>query len=173
MSRLVNPTHPIPDSVIAETRRQFFAHGARGIGSIALASMLKAEQTRAHTAIGGLPGLPHFAPKAKRAIYLHMLGAPPQLETFDYKPGLAAWFDKDLPDSIRNGQRLTTMTSGQTRFPIAPSVFKFQQYGQNGAWISDLLPYTAKMADDIAIIRTMYTEAINHEPAITFSRLAS
>ena len=167
--RPTDPMHPIPDSVLAETRRQFFARGAGGIGSIALASLLKAEQTRAQkAAVGGLPGLPHFAPKAKRAIYLHMLGAPPQLETFDYKPGLASWFDKDLPDSIRNGQRLTTMTSGQARFPIAPSVFKFQQYGQNGAWISDLLPYTAKMADDIAIIRTMYTEAINHEPAITF-----
>ncbi len=161
--------HPTPEAVLAETRRQFFARGARGIGSIALASLLKAEQTRqAKAAVGGLPGLPHFAPKAKRAIYLHMLGAPPQLETFDYKPGLSTWFDKDLPESIRNGQRLTTMTSGQTRFPIAPSIFKFQQYGQSGAWISDLLPYTAKMADDIAIIRSMNTEAINHEPAITF-----
>jgi uncharacterized protein (DUF1501 family) len=167
--RPTHPMHPVPDSVLAETRRQFFARSAGGIGSIALASMLKAEQTRAHkAAVGGLPDLPHFAPKAKRAIYLHMLGAPPQLETFDYKPGLAAWFDKDLPESIRKGQRLTTMTSGQARFPIAPSVFKFQQYGQGGAWISELLPYTAKMADDIAIIRTMYTEAINHEPAITF-----
>jgi uncharacterized protein (DUF1501 family) len=161
--------HPTPEAVLAETRRQFFARGARGIGSIALASLLKAEQTpQAKAAVGGLPGLPHFAPKAKRAIYLHMLGAPPQLETFDYKPGLSTWFDKDLPESIRNGQRLTTMTSGQTRFPIAPSIFKFQQYGQSGAWISDLLPYTAKMADDIAIIRSMNTEAINHEPAITF-----
>ncbi len=161
--------HPIPSSVLAETRRQFFAHGARGIGSLALASLLKGEQAKASKpAVGGLPTLPHFAPKAKRAIYLHMLGAPPQLETFDYKPGLADWFDKDLPDSIRQGQRLTTMTSGQARFPIAPSVFKFQQHGENGAWISDLLPYTAKMADDIAIIRSMYTEAINHEPAITF-----
>jgi uncharacterized protein (DUF1501 family) len=161
--------HPTPEAVLAETRRQFFARGARGIGSIALASLLKAEQTRqTKAAVGGLPSLPHFAPKAKRAIYLHMLGAPPQLETFDYKPGLSTWFDKDLPESIRNGQRLTTMTSGQTRFPIAPSIFKFQQYGQSGAWISDLLPYTAKMADDIAIIRTMNTEAINHEPAITF-----
>jgi uncharacterized protein (DUF1501 family) len=161
--------HPTPEAVLAETRRQFFARGARGIGSIALASLLKAEQThQSKPAVGGLPGLPHFAPKAKRAIYLHMLGAPPQLETFDYKPGLSTWFDKDLPESIRNGQRLTTMTSGQTRFPIAPSIFKFQQYGQSGAWISDLLPYTAKMADDIAIIRSMNTEAINHEPAITF-----
>jgi hypothetical protein len=119
-------------------------------------------------AVGGQPGLPHFAPKAKRAIYLHMLGAPPQIELFDYKPGMSTWFDKDLPDSIRKGQRLTTMTSGQTRFPIAPSVFKFQQHGQHGAWVSELLPYTAKMVDDIAILRSLHTEAINHEPAITF-----
>jgi uncharacterized protein (DUF1501 family) len=97
-----------------------------------------------------------------------MLGAPPQLETFDYKPGLAAMFDKDLPESVRSGQRLTTMTAGQTRFPIAPSVFKFEQYGKSGAWVSELLPHTAKMVDDIAIIRTLHTDAINHEPAITF-----
>ncbi len=112
--------------------------------------------------------LPHFAPKAKRAIYLHLVGAPPQMETFDYKPGMREWYDKDLPDSIRQGQRLTTMTSGQTRFPIAPSIYDFSQHGQSGAWISELLPYTAKMADDIAIVRSMHTEAINHEPAITF-----
>jgi uncharacterized protein (DUF1501 family) len=97
-----------------------------------------------------------------------MLGAPPQMETFDYKPGLQNLFDKDLPESVRSGQRLTTMTSGQTRFPIAPSIFKFQQYGKSGAWVSELLPYTAKMVDDIAIVRTMHTDAINHEPAITF-----
>ena len=114
------------------------------------------------------PGLPHFAPKAKRCIYLHLVGAPPQMETFDYKPKMQELFDKDLPDSIRNGQRLTTMTSGQTRFPIAPSIFKFAQHGKSGAWVSELLPYTARMVDDIAIIRSMHTEAINHEPAITF-----
>ena len=119
-------------------------------------------------AAGGLPGLPNFAPKAKRAIYLHMVGAPPQMDLLDYKPGLKDWFDKDLPDSVRRGQRLTTMTSGQSRFPIAPSVFNFQQHGQSGAWISELLPYTAKMTDDIAILRSLHTEAINHEPAITF-----
>ena len=117
---------------------------------------------------GGLPHLPHFAPKAKRAIYLHMVGAPPQMETFDYKPTMMEWLDKDLPDSIRRGQRLTTMTSGQDRFPIVPSSFKFEQYGENGAWVSELLPYTARMVDDLAIIRSMHTEAINHEPAITF-----
>ena len=157
------------EAVVNETRRQFFARGAKGLGSLALGSLL-AEASRASTtpAFGGLPGLPHFPPKAKRAIYLHMLGAPPQMETFDYKPGMQDWFDKDLPESIRQGQRLTTMTSGQTRFPIAPSAFKFAQYGKNGTWVSELLPYTAKMVDDIAIIRTMHTEAINHEPAITY-----
>ncbi|MGC2658549.1 MAG: DUF1501 domain-containing protein [Bryobacteraceae bacterium] len=161
---------PTNEAALAETRRQFFGRGSRGLGSLALFSLL-AEQSQAKTAdppaIGGLPGLPHFAPKAKRAIYLHMLGAPPQLETFDYKPNLHEWFDKDLPESIRQGQRLTTMTASQSRFPIAPSVFKFQQYGQSGAWISEILPYTAKMADDIAIIRTLHTDAINHEPAVT------
>src|SRR5581483_10440305 len=138
-----------------------------GIGALALASLLK-HDAQAAEATGGLPGLPHFAPKAKRCIYLHLVGAPPQMETFDYKPKMADMFDKDLPESIRQGQRLTTMTSGQSRFPIAPSVFKFQQHGKSGAWVSELMPYTARMVDDIAIIKSMRTEAINHEPAITF-----
>ena len=153
-------------AVLNETRRQFFAKGARGLGVAALASLMS-EEARA-SAIGGLPGLPHFAPKAKRAIYLHMVGAPPQLDLFDYKPTMKDWFDKDLPESIRKGQRLTTMTSGQARFPIAPTVFKFAQYGKSGAWMSELLPWTAKMADDLTIVKTLHTEAINHEPAITF-----
>jgi hypothetical protein len=97
-----------------------------------------------------------------------MMGAPPQMDLLDYKPKLKDWYDKDLPESVRQGQRLTTMTSGQSRFPIAPSVFQFAQYGESGAWISELLPETAKMVDDITIIRSMYTEAINHEPGITF-----
>lgn len=156
----------INDVVLAETRRQFFGRGARGLGGMALASLLEGA---AKTESGeGLPGLPHFAPTAKRAIYLHMVGAPPQMDLFDYKPGMKDWYDKDLPETIRRGQRLTTMTSGQSRFPIAPSIFKFNQHGQSGAWISELLPWTAKMADDLAIVRTMNTEAINHEPAITF-----
>ena len=141
------------------TRRKFFARGAQGFGSLALAQLLNADSKN---------GLPHFGPKVKRAIYLHMVGAPPQLETFDYKPGMKDWFDKDLPESIRQGQRLTTMTSNQSRFPIAPSVFQFAQHGKSGAHVSELLPYTAKMVDDIAIIRSMNTEAINHEPAMTF-----
>jgi hypothetical protein len=104
----------------------------------------------------------------KNVIYLHMVGGPSQIDLFDYKPKLADMFDKDLPDSIINGQRLTTMTSGQKRFPIAPSIYKFAQYGQGKAWISEMLPWKAKMADDLCIIKTMHTEAINHEPAITY-----
>ena len=156
--------HPSDKAVLLETRRQFFGRGARGLGVAALASLFG----EGASAKEGLPGLPHFAPKAKRAIYLHMVGGPSQLDLYDYKPVMKDWFDKDLPESIRKGQRLTTMTSGQSRFPIAPSVFNFAQRGQSGAWVSDLLPYTAKMVDDMSIIRTMNTEAINHEPAITF-----
>ena len=119
-------------------------------------------------AAGGLPELPHFAPKAKRAIYLFMNGGPAQHDMWDYKPKLDEMFDKDLPESIRNGQRLTTMTSGQTRFPIAPSKFKFKQHGNAGTWVSELLPYTAQHVDELAIIRSMHTEAINHDPAVTY-----
>ena len=149
--------HPSDEAVLAETRRQFFGRGARGIGGMALAS-----------AMGQSATLPHFAAKAKRCIYLHMVGAPPQQDLLDYKPGMVDWFDKDLPASIRQGQRLTTMTSGQSRFPIAPSKFTFAQYGKSGAWVSELLPNMAKMVDDLAIVRSLHTEAINHEPAITF-----
>ncbi len=161
---------PANESILVETRRQLLAKGARGLGALALYTLLErhARAASEKKAVGGLPGLPHFPAKAKRAIYLHMMGAPPQMETFDYKPGMATWFDKDLPDSIRQGQRLTTMTSGQSRFPIAPSIFKFAQHGQAGTWVSELLPYTAKMADDIAVVRSMNTDAINHDPAITF-----
>lgn len=161
---------PMADAINIQTRRQLLRRSARGFGALALASLLgevaHAEGSPAKSA--GVPGLPHFKPKAKRAIYLHMVGAPPQMDLFDYKPTMKDWFDKDLPDSIRRGQRLTTMTSGQARFPIAPSVFKFDQHGPAGAWISEILPHTAKMAGDIAIVRSMHTEAINHEPAITY-----
>ena len=164
--------HPLDEvaSVMAreESRRRFFSHGMRGIGALALAHVLGCKAKAAEKSSGGLPGLPHFAPKAKRCIYLHLVGSPPQMETFDYKPQMERWFDKDLPESIRQGQRLTTMTSGQTRFPIVPSKFSFARHGKSGAEVSELLPWTAKMVDDIAIIRSMHTEAINHEPAITF-----
>ena len=117
---------------------------------------------------GGLPGLPHFPPKAKRAIYLFMNGGPSQMDLFDYKPKMDALFDKDLPDSIRMGQRLTTMTSGQARFPVAPSKYKFAQHGECGTWFSELLPWTARLADEIALVKTVWTEAINHDPAVTY-----
>ena len=156
--------NPHDEAVHVETRRQLLGRSAYGIGALALNAL----GATTGKVTGGLPGLPHFAPKAKRIIYLHMVGAPPQMDLLDYKPKMAEWFDKDLPESIRQGQRLTTMTSGQARFPIAPSVFKFAQHGKSGAWMSELIPNMAKMADDLSIIRTMNTEAINHEPAITF-----
>ena len=167
---------PILEYMQTMSRRHFFGRGALGLGGAALASMLpdrtaragEADQQQARVSSGGLPGLPHFAPKAKRAIYLFMSGAPSQLDLFDYKPTMGEWFDKDLPESIRKGQRLTTMTSGQSRFPIAPSRYAFSQHGESGAWVSEMLPHTAKMADDLAIVRSMHTEAINHDPAITY-----
>src|SRR5207344_1121560 len=110
----------------------------------------------------------HFAPKAKQVIYLHMVGGPSQMDLFDYKPKMTEFFDKDLPESVRMGQRITTMTSGQARFPVAPTLFKFAQHGQSGAWLSELLPHMATIVDDITIIKSLHTEAINHDPAITF-----
>jgi len=115
-----------------------------------------------------LEGLPHFPPKAKSIIYLHMNGGPSQIDLWDYKPTLAEQYDKDLPDSIRKGQRITTMTSGQARLPVAPSKFKFQQHGQCGRWVSELLPHTAGVVDELAVIKTVHTNAINHDPACTF-----
>src|SRR5262249_19880755 len=118
---------------------------------------------------GAAPLAPHFVPKAKRVIYLHMVGGPSQMDLFDPKPGLADWYDKDFPDSVRQGQRLTTMTSGQARFPIAPSKYRFAQNGKSGMWMNaELLPNLSQCADDLCLIRSMNTEAINHEPAITF-----
>ena len=149
-------------------RRQFFRQNAMGLGGIALGSLLAGGVGRAFAAGAPGPGLPpgvHFPAKAKRCIYLSLIGAPSQFETFDYKPELAKRFDQDLPASVRNGQRVTGMTAGQKRFPVAPSAYSFQQHGKSGAWVSEILPHTAKMVDDIAIIRTMNTEAINHEPA--------
>lgn len=152
------------------TRRHFFGRTAVGLGGAALASLLPSSIQAAHgtSPTGGLADLPHFAPKAKRAIYLFMNGGPSQMDMLDYKPAMGKMFDKDLPESIRMGQRLTTMTSGQTRFPVAPSKYKFEQYGKSDAWVSELLPWTAKIVDDLAIIKTINTEAINHDPAVTY-----
>ncbi len=155
-------------------RRRFLTHTSQGIGYAALASLLGTPKLSASESlspldrVGGVAGIPHFAPKAERVIYLHMVGGPSQMDLFDYKPVMNDWYDKDLPESIRQGQRLTTMTSGQARFPIAPSKYKFAQHGQSGMWISELLPHTSKMVDEMTFIRSMHTEAINHEPAISF-----
>ncbi len=159
--------NPVEQYFQTMTRRHFFRRGAMGLGGAALASLLPKTGLQGQALLGGRTGT-HFAPKAKRAIYLFMAGAPSQIDMLDYKPSLDRFFDTDLPDSVRQGQRLTTMTSGQARFPIAPSKFKFARHGQAGAWVSDLLPYTAKMVDDISIVRSVHTEAINHDPAITY-----
>jgi hypothetical protein len=159
---------PIQDHMRVMTRRHFFGAGAMGLGTAALASLLPPRAAAQESPTGGLPGLPHFAPKAKRAIYLFMNGGPSQMDLFDYKPAMNKLFDKDLPESIRKGQRLTTMTSGQSRFPIAPSKYKFKRQGKAGTWVSELLPHTAKVVDDIALIQTVNTEAINHDPAVTY-----
>ena len=147
------------------TRRHWLSFSSMGIGGAALSSLL-ARDAQART--GGLPGIPHFAPKAKRVIYLFQHGAPSQLDLFDYKPALAELRGSELPDSVRKGQRLTGMTAYQDKFPTAPSLFQFSQHGRSGMWLSELLPHTAKIADRICLIRSMQTEAINHDPAVTF-----
>jgi hypothetical protein len=168
---------PLDEIGLNLTRRRFFEQGSHLLGGAALATLLNdgralgnASAGPAAAAVDRVPGAvgPHFAPKAKRVIYLHMVGGPPQQDLYDYKPVMNDWYDKDLPESVRNGQRLTTMTSGQKRFPIAPSAFKFARHGQSGMWVSELLPHTAKMVDEMCFIRSMHTEAINHEPAITY-----
>jgi hypothetical protein len=155
----------ISDYVTYETRRQFFSRGMNALGAAALTSLLGRGM-----AGGSEPGgaLTHFAPKAKRVIYLHMVGGPSQMDLYDYKPKMVEFFDKDLPASIRMGQRLTGMTSGQARFPVQPSKYAFKQHGKCGMWVSEVLPHTAKMVDDMCFIRSMHTEAINHEPAISY-----
>ena len=154
------------------TRRHFFQQGSNVLGGVALASLMGQGASRTLNAAEQSPNLQtlmtHHAPKAKHVIYLHMVGGPPQMDLYDYKPVMKDWYDKDLPESVRNGQRLTTMTSGQARFPIAPSKFQFEQVGQSGMWVTELLPWTKKMVDDMCFIRTMHTDAINHEPAISF-----
>lgn len=149
-------------------RRRFLSRMSLGIGSAALGSLLIPDLFGSKQEQAVLNGLPHFAPKAKRIIYLFQNGAPSQLDLFDYKPKLAEMFGQDLPASIRMGQRLTGMTANQATFPLAPSFFKFDQYGQSRAWISELLPHTASVVDDLCIVKSIYTEAINHDPALTF-----
>lgn len=174
--------NPITERALLQNRRAFLAKTAKGIGAAALATLLGnglsscvsgLGETGPERAIKGLLSNPHFAPKAKRVIYLFQSGGPSQLELFDYKPMLTKMRGQDLPESIRKGQRLTGMTSGQESFPLADSLYKFKQHGQSGAWMSELLPYTSQVVDDLCIIKSMHTEAINHDPAITFFQTGS
>lgn len=149
------------DFELAMTRRELFSRTAGGLGFAALNAMAMQ------------PGLPHFAPKAKRVIFLHQSGGPSQHDLFDWKPNIADKRGLELPDSIRKGQRITGMTSGQSSLPVAPTIFKFAQHGQSGAWVSELMPHTAKIVDELTIIKTVNTDAINHDPAITFIQTGS
>lgn len=152
-------------------RRHFLSRLSLGLGSVALGSLLIPDLFSSKS--GGdagkiLAGIPHFAPKAKRVIYLFQNGAPSQLESFDFKPKLRELWGEELPDSIRQGQRVTGMTASQSSFPLVGSIYDFQQYGEARAWVSELFPHTASIVDDICIIKSMHTEAINHDPALTF-----
>ena len=163
------------------TRRQLLGNSARPLGAAALASLMGTGLSRTTVAAAneeaseqrGLPGLPHFAPKAKRVIYLFMCGGPSHIDLFDYHPEMRELHGQELPESVRQGQRLTGMTSGQSTFPCVAPMFEFQRYGQHGTWVSELLPNVATMVDDISIVKSIYTEAINHDPAITFINTAS
>jgi hypothetical protein len=152
-------------------RRLFCQRGSHLLGGAALASLMASGKPLNAETVGAAAAKEHpahIASRAKHVIYLHMVGGPSQLDLYDYKPVMQEWYDKDLPESVRMGQRLTTMTSGQKRFPIAPSKYQFKQHGECGMWITEMLPWTAKMADDLCFMRSMNTEAINHEPAISY-----
>ena len=153
-----------------ESRRHFLGRSGKTLALTALASLFGESPLAAASggvqSVTGILGKTHFPPKAKRVIYLFMSGAPPQMDLLDYKPQLAKWYDKDLPESVRGKAMPTGMTAGQSRFPVAPPQWGFKQFGRSGRWFSDLLPWTAKLADDVAVINSMHTDAINHEPAI-------
>jgi len=162
-----------PDPLLPFTRRRFLELSSTGVGAAALATLWNGDllaqvPPAGAAATGALPGLPHFAPKAKRVIYLFQAGAPSQHELWDYKPKLAGLRGTELPPSVRGDTRLTGMTATQESFPIIPSYYSFAQHGQSGAWISELMPHTATVADELCFIKTMHTEAINHDPGVTF-----
>jgi len=172
---------PLTETQNVLSRRLFFSRASLGLGSVALASLLEprlladdrgakgpSAPNRNAGGSGGLAGFPSFPAKAKRVIYLFQSGAPSQMDLFDPKPNLADLRGTELPDSIRQGQRLTGMTSTQTSFPVAPSKYKFARHGSSGAWLSELLPHTARVADQLCFVKSLHTEAINHDPAVTF-----
>ena len=160
------------------TRRDFLTRTSMGMGALSLGGLLGPSPVLGQDMISQMintsgAALPHFVPKAKRVIYLFQSGAPSQLDLFDHKPLLNKMNGKELPDSIMGTQRLTGMTAGQTSFPMACSVFDFKQHGQSGSWVSELMPYTSKIVDELCFIKSMYTEAINHDPAVTFLQTGS
>ena len=163
--------NPLEQYQLEMTRRQLLSRSSKFIGAAALTSLLAQDGVLADNPvpgggdIRGIPGLPHFAPKAKRCIFLFMYGGPSQMDLFDYKPHLAKRFGEEVPESIYPAERKTTMTSGQKSFPCAPSTLKFAQHGQAGTWLSDAMPHLAKCIDDVCVIKSMHTEAINHDPA--------
>ena len=169
---------PLHQHFLNQNRRHFLQKLGLGIGGLALGNLLdpfgnSSASSAASLLQSGPVPLPHFAPKAKRVIYLFQSGGPSQLDLFDYKPLLNKMRGKDLPESIRRGQRLTGMTSGQESFPLTGSIYDFKQHGESRAWVSELMPYTAKIADELCFVKSMYTEAINHDPAITFFQTGS
>lgn len=154
-------------------RRSFLLKASLGLGSVALGSLLAGQDVLSHKAkaiagAGGITGMPDIPARTKRVVYLFQSGGPSQFETFDYKPLLEKMHGQDLPDSVRKGQRLTGMSAQQSALPLVGSSFQFAQRGQSAAWVSELMPYTGAVADDLCFIKSMYTEQINHDPALTF-----
>ena len=164
--------NPLTELHTQHTRRAFLGHGTLGLGGIALGSLLNAQAAKRNL-IGGQADLPHFAPKAKRVIYLFQSGGPSQMDLFDYKPHLAKRFGEEVPESIYPAERKTTMTSGQASFPCAPSTLKFTRHGQAGTWLSEPLHHLAQVIDDVCVIKSMHTDAINHDPAATLFQTGS
>ncbi|MBC8325755.1 MAG: DUF1501 domain-containing protein [Verrucomicrobia subdivision 3 bacterium] len=163
--------NPLYENGLLQTRRELIFNSAKCLGGAALGSLMAPNliaAPRANNGIGGLSGLPHFAPKAKRVIMLFFSGGPSHIDMFDYKPAMRGFHGTELPDSIRNGQRITGMTSGQKSFPCVAPMFKFKRHGAHGTWVSELLPNIAGIVDDVTLIKSMHTEAINHDPAITY-----
>lgn len=163
--------NPIFQRDLHLNRREFFGRSATGIGVAALAGLMGRDLFGAgQTGVNGLPplpGLPHFPPKAKRVVVLWQGGAPSQVDLFDYKPGLAKRRMEELPESVRAGTRLSTMTASQKKYPIVPAIKPFRQYGKSGMWLSEMLPHIGSMADDICLVNTMRTDAVNHAPGVT------
>ena len=166
-------TNPLEENQRLTTRRNLLGRSTTGLGALAVSSLLGREAMGANLLQGGDSSVPHFAPRAKRVIYMFMSGGPSHIDLFDYKPAMRELHGKELPESIRRGQRLTTMTSGQTSFPCVAPMFDFKRHGQHQTWVSELLPHTAKIVDDICLIKSMKTEAINHDPAITYINTGS